>query len=186
MPEGKRLNGGRNDIRDYDLYFTYVSSDPLSIEEAVKVSDEMSKLPDETLLLVANHLNIPTMEITSSKGDKWRYCLKMIFTWEDLTKQNEEEASKKALAIKLMNAANEIYTKNKEESKKLEIIARGLNFQGNKCLHEHTKAFMYLEKVYGIMYVCRLVSTMLFYLLNERNELFKLGVIFLKLIDIIC
>ena len=107
-----------------------MSSDPLSIEEAFKVTDEMSKLPDETLLLVANHLNIPTMEITSSKGDKWRYCMKMIFAWEDLTKQKEEEASKKALAVKLMNAANEIYSKNKEESKKLETIARCLNFRG--------------------------------------------------------
>ena len=54
--------------------------------------------------------------------------MKMIFAWEDLTKQKEEEASKKVLVIKLINAPNEIYSKNKEESKKLEIIARCLNF----------------------------------------------------------
>ena len=108
----------------------FVPSDPMLIEEACKMTYEMSKLPDETLLLVAKHLAIPAMELSSSKGDKWRYCMKMIFAWEDLTKQKEEEASKKALAIKLMNAANELYSKNEEESKKLEIIARCLNFRG--------------------------------------------------------
>ena len=56
--------------------------------------------------------------------------MKMIFAWEDLSKQKEEEASKKALAIKLMNAANELYNNNKEESKKVEIIAKYLNFRG--------------------------------------------------------
>ena len=89
---------------------------------------EMSKLPNETLLLVANHLDISKLEITSSKGDKRRYCMKMILAWEDLTKQKKEEASKKPLTIKLMNATNEIYSKNKKESKKLELIARCLNF----------------------------------------------------------
>ena len=108
----------------------FVPSDPMSIEEAFKMTYEMSKLSDETLLLVAKHLAIPAMEVTTLKGDKWRFCMKMMLAWEDLTKQKEEEASKKALAIKLMNAANEIYNNNKEESKKLEIIAKYLNFRG--------------------------------------------------------
>ena len=52
----------------------FVPSDPMSIDEAFKVTYEMSKLLDETLLLVAKHLAIPAMELGSSKGDKWRYC----------------------------------------------------------------------------------------------------------------
>ena len=73
--------------------------------------------------------------LTSAKRRMWRKCMTMILDWEDksLLSEDEElkrEASKKVLAIKLMHAANEIYTVNKEESRALENVAKSLNFEG--------------------------------------------------------
>ena len=63
----------------------------------------------------------------------------MILDWENLCLLNEneeekKEASKKMLATKIMNAANELYGKNTEDSKALENVARSLNFEGISIL----------------------------------------------------
>ena len=94
----------------------------------------LEKLSEETLHVAAQHLNMEDF-LTTAKRIKWRKCMTMILDWEDksLLSEDEElkrEASKKVLAIKLMNAANEIYTMNKKESRDLENVAKSLNFEG--------------------------------------------------------
>ena len=99
------------------------------IDEAVCVAKEMSSLSQETLDHIADYLSL-SKDVFSIKQDKQKVCLKMIFAWEDMATKRKEDSSKRELAIKLMNVANFIYEKNKDESKKLEKIARSLNFRG--------------------------------------------------------
>ena len=93
----------------------------------------MLNLLKDTLYVVCQCLGVPEIILLKEKS-KWRLCMTILIVWEELSSEND--ASKKKLATKLMEAANEIYKQSKEESKKLEIIARSLNYKGkiNKFL----------------------------------------------------
>lgn len=106
----------------------------MTVDDACTVVKELEKLSEDTLQVVARHLEKPDFLI-SAKRKKWRKCITLILEWEDeyLLSDDEEqkrEASKKVLAIKLMKAANEICKVNKEESSGLENVAKSLNFEG--------------------------------------------------------
>ena len=100
----------------------------MTLDEAVDLAKKMSALSQHTLSCITGHLS-DDLFLTLPIEEK--SCLKMIFAWEDSAKENGEEFSKRELAIKLMNVANEIHENNQEESEKLESIARSLNFRGN-------------------------------------------------------
>ena len=87
----------------------------------------MVDLSDKTLHVVCKCLDLPQKILFKDKS-KWRCCMTILTDWEDLSSEND--TSKKTLAIKLMKAADEIHKQNKEESKKLEIIARSLDYKG--------------------------------------------------------
>ena len=97
----------------------------MTLDEAVDLAKKMSALSQHTLSRITGH---PLDE--KLKPIEEKLCLKMIFAWEDSAKE-KGELSKRELAIKLMNVANEIHENNQEESEKLESIARSLNFRGN-------------------------------------------------------
>ena len=100
------------------------------MDEAVSVAKEMSSLSQETLDHIADHLSL-SKDVFLIKQDKQKACLKLIFAWEDLANKRKEDSSKRELSIKLMNVAKFIYERNKDDSKKLEVIARSLNFRGD-------------------------------------------------------
>ena len=85
----------------------------------------MSDLSPQSLSCIAKHL---FEDIFSTHPITEKLCLKTIFGWEGLT---NEESSKRDLAIKLMKVAKEIHESNQDESKKLEAIARSLDFRGS-------------------------------------------------------
>ena len=99
--------------------------DPLTFDDTVSLAKEMSDLSPQSLSYIAKHL-FEDVFLTQPITEK--LCLKTVLAWEGLT---NEESSKRDLAIKLMNVANEIYESNQEESKLLEAIARSLNFRGS-------------------------------------------------------
>lgn len=112
--------------------------DPLTIDDACSVAKGLEKLSEETLQVVAKCLDMPNF-YTEAERKEWRKCMTMILDWENLCllSKNEEEkkeASKKMLATKIMNAANELHEKNAEDSKALENVARSLNFEGMKYI----------------------------------------------------
>ena len=94
----------------------------------------MSELSDKTLHVVCQCLDLPEIILFKDKS-KWRHCMTILIAWEDLSSEND--TSKKTLAIKLMKAANKIHEESEGESKKLEIIARSLDYKGkiNNQLH---------------------------------------------------
>ena len=87
----------------------------------------MLELSENTLDVVCQCLDLPEKILFKDKLT-WSCCMKILIDWEDLSSKND--ASKKTLAIKLMKAANEIHKQSNEESKKLEIIARSLDYKG--------------------------------------------------------
>ena len=87
----------------------------------------MLELSDKTLRVVCQCLDLPEIILFKEKS-KWRCCMTILIAWEDLSSEND--ASKKTLAIKLMKAANKIHKESEQESKKLEIIARSLDYKG--------------------------------------------------------
>ena len=87
----------------------------------------MLELSDKTLRVVCQCLDLPEIILFKEKS-KWRCCMTILIAWEDLSSEND--ASKKTLAIKLMKVANEIHKQSEDESKKLEIIARSLDYKG--------------------------------------------------------
>ena len=87
----------------------------------------MLELSDETLHAVCRCLNVPEIIFLKEKS-KWRLCMTILIVWEDVSSEND--ASKKTLAIKLMKVASEIHKQSEGESKKLEIIARSLDYKG--------------------------------------------------------
>ena len=101
--------------------------DPLSLDDAYMVAKRMLELSDKALLDVCECLDIPEIILFKEKS-KWRRCMTMLIAWENLSSEND--ASKKTLAIKLMKAANKIHKESEQESKKLEIIARSLDYKG--------------------------------------------------------
>ena len=105
--------------------------DPLTLNEAVSLAKKISVLSRQTLSCITGRLSPLSDDVFLTQPIEDKLCLKMIFAWEDSTKRKGEEFSKQELAIKLMNVANEIYVNNQEESKKLEGIARSLNFKGS-------------------------------------------------------
>ena len=112
--------------------------DPLTIEDACSVAKGLEKLSEETLQVVARCLDMPNF-YTEPERKEWRKCMTMILNWESLClkSENEEEnkeASKKMLAINIMNAAIELHVKNAQESVALENVARSLNFEGIKYI----------------------------------------------------
>lgn len=102
----------------------------MTLDDAVCVAKEMSNLSQETLDHIVDHLSL-SKDVFLIKQAKQKLCLKMIFAWEDMANKKEEDSSKRELAIKLMYVANFIHKVNKDESKKLEGIARSLNFRGD-------------------------------------------------------
>ena len=105
----------------------YIFLDPLSLDDACMVAKKMLELSDKTLYVVCQCLGVPEIIFLKEKS-KWRLCMTILIVWEDLSSEND--ASKKTLAIKLMKAANEIHKQSEGESKKLEIIARSLDYKG--------------------------------------------------------
>ena len=99
----------------------------MSLDDAYAVAKGMSELSDKTLPVVCHCLDLPEIILYKDKS-KWRRCMTILIAWEDLSREND--ASKKTLAIKLMKAANKIHEENEGESKKLEIIARSLDYKG--------------------------------------------------------
>ena len=87
----------------------------------------MLELSDKTLYVVCQCLDVPEIIFLKEKS-KWKLCMTILIVWEDLSSEND--ASKKTLAIKLMKAASEIHEQSEGESKKLEIIARSLDYKG--------------------------------------------------------
>ena len=88
----------------------------------------MLELSDKTLLVVCQCLDLQEIILFKEKP-QWRRCMTILIAWENLSSEND--ASKKTLAIKLMKAANQIHKESEVESKKLEIIARSLDYKGN-------------------------------------------------------
>ena len=134
----------REDSMEVNKNFTKIINviiiyiDPLTIDDACSVAKGLEKLSEETLQVVAKYLDMPNF-YTEAERKEWRKCMTMILDWESLClkSENEEEkkeASKKMLAIKIMNAANELHGKNTEDSKALENVARSLNFEGIKYI----------------------------------------------------
>ena len=99
----------------------------MSLDDAYAVAKGMSELSDKTLYVVCQCLDLPEIILFKDKPE-WRHCMRILIAWEDLSSEND--TSKKTLAIKLMKAATEIHKQSKEESKKLEIIARSLDYKG--------------------------------------------------------
>ena len=102
----------------------------MTLDEAVSLAKNISVLSQQTLSCITWDLSL-LYDVFSTQQIDEKLCLKMIFAWEDSAKRKGEEFSKRELAIKLMNVANEIYVNNQEESEKLEGIARSLNFRGS-------------------------------------------------------
>ena len=99
----------------------------MSLDDACTVAKGMLDLSDKTLHVVCQCLDLSEIIIFKDKLE-WRHCMRILIAWEDLSREND--ASKKTLAIKLMKAANKIHEESEGESKKLEIIARSLDYKG--------------------------------------------------------
>ena len=99
----------------------------MSLYDAYTVAKGMLELSDKTLYVVCQCLDVPEIMLYKDKS-KWRRCMTILIAWEDLSSEND--TSKKTLAIKLMKAANKIHEESEGESKKLEIIARSLDYKG--------------------------------------------------------
>ena len=132
--DSMEVNKNCTKIFKYDHYYI----DPLTIDDACTVAKGLEKLSKETLQVVARCLDMPNF-YTEPEIKDWRKYMKTIADWENLCllSENEgekKEASKKMLAIKIMNAANELYEKNAQESIALENVAISLNFEGISIL----------------------------------------------------
>ena len=102
----------------------------MTLNEAVSLAKNISVLSQQTLSCITQDLSLSD-DVSSTQQIDEKLCLNMILTWENSAKGKGEEFSKRELAIKLMDVANEIYVNNQEESEKLEGIARSLHFRGS-------------------------------------------------------
>ena len=103
------------------------------MEETFLVVKGLENLSEETLQVVAQCLGMPGF--FSLTKTKWRKCMEMIQDWEDFRSLDEkekqkQEASRKLLAIKLMDASIKICKENESESEALENVASSLNYEG--------------------------------------------------------
>ena len=103
----------------------------MTLDEAVDLAKQMSALSQQTLSCITRRLSPLSHDVFLAQPIEEKLCLKMIFAWEDSAKEKGEEFSKRELAIKLMNVANDVHENNQEESEKLEDIAKSLNFRGS-------------------------------------------------------